>query len=521
MRDSDPFTGGDGPSRAEVKRRIDSLYNRAETDSRTFNATRAMTLGTSSPGAPAVRPASGRGRGGSDPALDAVARQWFDMARGSLGPTVAAALPPDRLPDRSPAALPGRQDFSDTVRELEAAARPALELTAGPATALPALPPAERTAVMPELTAAPAELRPPAIEPAAPPAQLPPLPLPLAPGTVTVPGIPAQPAPVEAAAALPTAAQPAPARPFTAQPFTAQPFTDQPFPSQPLTDPLFTEQLFTAPPAAVPGPAPVASAAPWPAAVPASPPRSPSPAKPNRSSMGPAKDRNRLKLTAARQLLARHVARLAPPEPAQTPPASVDRAVRPTAPAAPPRGPEGQWPPQQPDGYGTAVYTAPAGVTAPGPATGPVPVVPAASAAPAAPEPPAPRPPVAPSPDSATPGKAAAALGFARGQIGRPCLSGAAGPEAYDCGGLTQAAWRAAGVALPRTAQEQAGTGTAIPLTELQPGDLLFFHGDSSHVGLVTGTGTMIHAPGPGASVREESVFFAGPQAIRGAVRPV
>jgi cell wall-associated NlpC family hydrolase len=433
--DSDPFTADDGPSRAEVRQRIDSLYDRAETDSRTFNATRARTLGTSSSGAPAARPATGTGRGGSDPVLDSVARQWFDMARGSVGPTVAAALPPDRLPGRSPAALPGRPaerpDQRDTVRELEAAARPALELTAGAGQAPPALPPAEPTAVLPELTAAPAELLPPVVGPARPPAQLlsPPPESPPEVLMAPAPGIPAQPGAVQPPAAPPAAAQPA----------------------------------------AVPAPAPATPGvppAPWAATVPAAQPRPVSPAEPDRTSMGPAKERNRLKLTAARRLLDRRTAALAPRAPQAPPP-----------PAAPAR---------------SAVPTA------------------------------APRPPAATvrSPAPVTPGKAAAALDFARAQIGRPCLWGAAGPEAYDAAGLVQAAWRTAGVALPRTAREQASTGTAIPLTDLRPGDLLFFHDDSSHVGLVTGSGTMIHAPGPGAWVREESVFFAGPQAIRGATRP-
>ncbi|MFE2584008.1 C40 family peptidase [Streptomyces sp. NPDC059378] len=117
-------------------------------------------------------------------------------------------------------------------------------------------------------------------------------------------------------------------------------------------------------------------------------------------------------------------------------------------------------------------------------------------------------------------GKAAKALEFARAQIGRPCLWGATGPESYDCSSLTQAAWRAAGVALPRAAADQARTVSAIPLTDLQPGDLIFFHGDTSHVGVCAGPGTMIHAPGPGALIREESIFFAGQAAIHSAARP-
>ncbi|NUP37321.1 MAG: C40 family peptidase, partial [Streptomyces sp.] len=117
--------------------------------------------------------------------------------------------------------------------------------------------------------------------------------------------------------------------------------------------------------------------------------------------------------------------------------------------------------------------------------------------------------------------KADRAIDFARAQIGRPCLWGAVGPESYDNAGLTQAAWRAAGVTLPRTTYEQAGAGTVIPLAESRPGDLIFFNDNFSHVGLYTGNGLMIHAPGPGAVIREDSVHYAGEAAVRIAVRPV
>ncbi|MGW4277061.1 C40 family peptidase [Streptomyces seoulensis] len=127
---------------------------------------------------------------------------------------------------------------------------------------------------------------------------------------------------------------------------------------------------------------------------------------------------------------------------------------------------------------------------------------------------------IAPDARSAYARKAARALGFARAQIGRPCLRGAGGPDSYDCSGLTRAAWRTAGVTLPRTAHEQAGCGTAVPLAELRPGDLVFFHADAGHVGLYAGDGTVVHAPGPGAAVREESVFFAGARAVHSARRP-
>ncbi|MFI7498188.1 NlpC/P60 family protein [Streptomyces sp. NPDC049687] len=117
-------------------------------------------------------------------------------------------------------------------------------------------------------------------------------------------------------------------------------------------------------------------------------------------------------------------------------------------------------------------------------------------------------------------GKADKALAFARAQIGRPCLPGATGPESYDCSSLTQAAWRAAGVTLPRSAIDQAKAFTRVGLDELRPGDLVFFHDDLSHVGLCTDGGTMIHAPGPGAHIREESILAVGEGTVRGAVRP-
>ncbi|WP_393086324.1 NlpC/P60 family protein [Streptomyces sp. LN704] len=116
--------------------------------------------------------------------------------------------------------------------------------------------------------------------------------------------------------------------------------------------------------------------------------------------------------------------------------------------------------------------------------------------------------------------KAAKALAFARAQIGRPCVWGAAGPGSYDCAGLTRAAWMVAGVALPRTARDQATATTAIPLTDIRAGDLIFFYDDVSHVGLYVGDSMMIHAPSPGAYIREESIFYAGQAAIHSAARP-
>ncbi|MFJ3695613.1 NlpC/P60 family protein [Streptomyces sp. NPDC090052] len=113
--------------------------------------------------------------------------------------------------------------------------------------------------------------------------------------------------------------------------------------------------------------------------------------------------------------------------------------------------------------------------------------------------------------------KAAAALAFARAQIGKPYVWGATGPSSYDCSGLTQAAWKAAGVNLPRTTWDQVKTGTRVATKDLRPGDLVFFYDDISHVGMYIGNGMMIHAPHPGAYVREESIYY---MPIYGSVRP-
>lgn len=116
--------------------------------------------------------------------------------------------------------------------------------------------------------------------------------------------------------------------------------------------------------------------------------------------------------------------------------------------------------------------------------------------------------------------RAEQAVAFARAQIGKPYVSGASGPGSYDCAGLTLAAWKTAGVTLPRTASAQAAVGTPVPLADARAGDLVFFHEDARHVGLCTGDGMMIHAPRPGAYVCEESVHHWGDSVIHRVVRP-
>lgn len=98
--------------------------------------------------------------------------------------------------------------------------------------------------------------------------------------------------------------------------------------------------------------------------------------------------------------------------------------------------------------------------------------------------------------------RAAQAVSYAYGALGKPYVWGATGPSAFDCSGLTQAAWRSAGVSLPRTTYSQIDTGRRVSRSALAPGDLVFFYSGVSHVGLYIGDGKMIHAPRPGAPVR-------------------
>ncbi|MFE5899114.1 NlpC/P60 family protein [Streptomyces sp. NPDC056488] len=109
------------------------------------------------------------------------------------------------------------------------------------------------------------------------------------------------------------------------------------------------------------------------------------------------------------------------------------------------------------------------------------------------------------------------ALRFAVGQIGKPYEWGAEGPEAYDCSGLTQRAWAAAGRRIPRTSQEQWRTLPRVPLTELRPGDLVVYFPGATHVAVYLGEGLVVQAPRPGAKVKVSPVA-ANP--LLGAVRP-
>ncbi|MGW6504270.1 C40 family peptidase [Nonomuraea angiospora] len=118
-------------------------------------------------------------------------------------------------------------------------------------------------------------------------------------------------------------------------------------------------------------------------------------------------------------------------------------------------------------------------------------------------------------------GNARAALQFAFAQVGKPYRFGGTGPGSYDCSGLTQAAWRQAGVELPRTTWTQWSWGSArrVPLDALQPGDLLFSKG-LGHMGMYAGNGKMVHAPQTGDVIKVVDLDDYWRTRLLGAVRP-
>lgn len=118
-------------------------------------------------------------------------------------------------------------------------------------------------------------------------------------------------------------------------------------------------------------------------------------------------------------------------------------------------------------------------------------------------------------------GNARTALQFAFAQIGKPYRYGGTGPGVWDCSGLTQAAWRAAGVNLPRTTTQQWawGANRRVPMDAIQPGDLLFSN-SLGHVGVYVGGGKMVHAPRTGDVVKITTLAAYGMHRFIGAVRP-
>ncbi|MFG1671178.1 C40 family peptidase [Streptomyces sp. Y7] len=522
-----PSSADEAPSREEVSRRIASLYDRAETDSGTFNATRAASTGPRTRGAGPADSGTRAGEGTrSNPVLDTVSRQWFDAARERLGPTVPAVLPRDRTPDRPVERRPARamQDLAPArestgraplelpaapVRELTSGrgtgAAPVAELTAGPVAALPAAPATpsadlQATQVLPALPALPASASAPvpafdsstdpqtraslrttkeqnrrkldrareilslhAMGRSAPQAAIAALPASDTWGTTRAQAQPSaedrwQALQTQSAADLTTVPPGATARPTTAPatPATA-PLTTT------VTDPYLGTLTTAAAPATVTDP--------HLGTVTTATPQTSTPATVTDPYLGT--------VTTA--------------TPQTSDPATVTDPYLGTVTTA---TPQTSTPATVTDPYlGTLTVTPPAAAPAATPATA-----------------------TALTSTASHDTRAIRALEFARAQLGKPCVQGTTGPEAFDGPGLTQAAWKAAGIALPRTAPEQATAGQGVDLTRLELGDLVLFH--AGHVGIHSGNGMMIHAPGPGMLVREESIHYAGESAIHSAIRP-
>jgi cell wall-associated NlpC family hydrolase len=95
-------------------------------------------------------------------------------------------------------------------------------------------------------------------------------------------------------------------------------------------------------------------------------------------------------------------------------------------------------------------------------------------------------------------------------QIGDPYVWGAGGPNAFDCSGLTQYAYAAAGISLPHSSSMQSTMGVPVSRSQLQPGDLIFFYSPVSHVGMYIGNGQMVHASTSGVPVKTASIDSMG-----------
>jgi cell wall-associated NlpC family hydrolase len=118
---------------------------------------------------------------------------------------------------------------------------------------------------------------------------------------------------------------------------------------------------------------------------------------------------------------------------------------------------------------------------------------------------------------------AAVAITYATAQIGKPYQWGATGPDAFDCSGLTMMAYRAAGIDIPRTAEQQWRWGPKVSASQVEPGDLVFFAGADGtptapgHVGIVIGRDLMIQAPFGGQPV---GIATFSPNDVVGFTRP-
>ncbi|MFZ0324534.1 MAG: NlpC/P60 family protein [Actinomycetes bacterium] len=111
-------------------------------------------------------------------------------------------------------------------------------------------------------------------------------------------------------------------------------------------------------------------------------------------------------------------------------------------------------------------------------------------------------------------GRAGIAVAYAQAQLGKPYVFAAAGPSAFDCSGLVMAAWGQAGVYLPHSASVQYAVTSRVSLSDIQPGDLVFFYSGIEHVGMYVGGGIFVHAANPTDGVVADSLFSSYWQSV-------
>jgi cell wall-associated NlpC family hydrolase len=180
--------------------------------------------------------------------------------------------------------------------------------------------------------------------------------------------------------------------------------------------------------------------------------------------------------------------------------------TRPSTPAAPSNPATPATPPSTPS---APPVTTPPPVTAPPVTTPPV-------TAPTTP------PPATGGSSSGSTAAADNAIAWAKTKIGLPYVWGGTGPNGYDCSGLTQGAWKAAGVSLNRTSRDQYKQVKKIAYAEMRPGDLVFWGGNANdansvyHVAMYLGGGQIIEAPSQGKPVRITSMRYSGTMAYAG-----
>ena len=110
-------------------------------------------------------------------------------------------------------------------------------------------------------------------------------------------------------------------------------------------------------------------------------------------------------------------------------------------------------------------------------------------------------PPSTPSPGGGGSERAQQAVNYALAQVGKGYVMGTTGPSTFDCSGLMYAAYKQVGISLPRISQSQFSAGTSVSKGDLQPGDLIFYYGGITHVGMYIGNGQIVHAANPRSGV--------------------